>query len=372
MKNILILNYEFPPIWWWWGVSSYDLAQCYNKNWYNVDVITMWFKNVPKYEEYWVNIYRVNCIRKNKTVCYPFEQLTYLISWFFKARKLIKQKHYDLCHCHFLLPTWILSLLLKKLYWLKYIISAHWSDVPWHNPDRFTFIHKFTPRIIRKIINNSDWVYAPSLYLANLIKEKIKWINKDITVIPNWVHINEFVPLKKEKIILWVWRLQPLKWLHLLAKAFFQIKDTKWYELHICWDWPLMFELQNIQQNTNNKIILHWWMNYNLQEYKDLFWKAKIFCLPSVAESWSISLLEWMSAWCIPVWINRTVISEMIEWIWFFIEPTVESIQEQLEYLINNEIDNNIWNKARERVIQKYDKQKHSNLYLQEIKWKLS
>ena len=92
-------------------------------------------KNVPKYEEYWVNIYRVNCIRKNKTVCYPFEQLTYLISWFFKARKLIKQKHYDLCHCHFLLPTWILSLLLKKLYWLKYIISAHWSDVPWHNPD---------------------------------------------------------------------------------------------------------------------------------------------------------------------------------------------------------------------------------------------
>ena len=357
-KNILILNYEFPPIGGWASPVSYDISQWYIDAWYNVDVITMWFKGLPKYENKdWINIYRVKCIRIKKEVCHPREQLTYLISWYFKAKKLLKQKKYGICHCHFLIPTGILAYILKKQFWLKYFVTSHWSDVPWYNPNRFKFAHKFTPKLLKKIINNAETVISPSKYLSDLIKKNIKWINKDINIIPNWIDTDKFVPLKKEKIIIWTWRLWPLKWLHLLAEAFSEIKNPNWFELHICGDWPLMNKLKEIQKESKNKIILHWWINNKSKEYSDLLWKSMIYCLPSVSENWPISILEWMSSWCTILTTATTWCLEMSEWIWFYAQPEIESIKLQLEYLINTpQICKESWKKARIKAINNYDK----------------
>lgn len=357
-KNILILNYEFPPIWWGGWKSSFILSKWYVDAWYNVDVITMWFKDLPRYEnKKWINIYRVKCIRTKKEVCHPREQLTYLISWYFKAKKLLKEKKYNICHCQFLIPTGILALVIKRRYWINYIITARWSDVPWYNPDRFKLLHKFTPRLLKKIINNSEYVISPSKYLADLIQKNIKWINKNVEIIPNWIDTNEFIPLKKEKIILWAWRLWPLKWLHLLAKAFSEIEDTKWFKLHICGDWPLMNKLKEIQNTSKNKIILHWWIDNKSKEYKNLFWKAMIFCLPSASENGPVSILEWMSSWCCVLTTDSTGCIEMTEWIWQYVKHNVENIKTQLGYLINNQyICEELWKKARIKAINNYDK----------------
>ena len=357
-NNILILNYEFPPLGGWAAPVSHDIAKWYVDAWYNVDVITMWYKDLPKYEnKEWINIYRVKCIRREKEVCHPYEQLTYLISWYFKAKKLLKQKKYNICHCHFLIPTGILAYILKKQFWLKYFVTSHWSDVPGYNPNRFKFAHKFTPKLLKKIINNAEEIIAPSKYLADLIKQNIKWINKDINVIPNWIDINTFIPLKKEKIILWTWRLWPLKWLHLVAETFSEIKDTKWFELHICGDWPLMNKLKEIQRKSKNKIILHWWMDNKSKEYTTILGKSMIYCLPSVSESGSLSILEWMSCWSVIVTTNMWVCSEMAKDIWFYVKPTLESIKKELEYLIkNNNVCVELWKNAREKTIKHYDK----------------
>lgn len=359
-QDILVLNYEFPPLGWWAGPVSYDISKWYVDAGYNVDVVTMWFKDLPEYEvKDWIHIYRVKCWRLKKEVCHPWEQLTYLVSWYFKLKELLKEKKYGLCHCHFLVPTGILALILKKEFWLKYIITSHWSDVPWHNPDRFKFLHKFTPGIIKSIINNSEMVFAPSQYLSDLIKERIKWLSKEIVIIPNWVDIEKYYPIKKERIILWVWRLHPLKGLHLLAEAFSEIENVNWYELHICWDWPLMNKLKKIQEKSKNKIVLHWWIDSEKLGYKSLFWKARIFCLPSVAESWSLSLLEWMASWCAVMWVNKSATASILRDAWIYIEPTLLSIWEELELLVHNDnFVENMWKRAREKVEKSYDKKK--------------
>ena len=358
LKNILVLNYEFPPLGGWAAPVSYDICKWYVDAWYNVDVITMWYKNLPKYEnKEWINIYRVKCIRSKKELCHPREQLTYLISWYFKSKELLRQKKYSICHCHFLVPTGILSLILKNQFWLKYFTTSHWSDIPWYNPDRFTFLHKFTPELLKKIINNSEAVITPSQYLADLIKKNIKWINKDIKIIPNWVDTNKLIPLKKEKIILWTWRLWPLKWLHLLAEAFSEIDNTNWFELHICWDWPLMNRLKEIQRESKNKIIIHWRMDNESKEYIDILWKSMIFCLPSISESGSLSLLEWMSCESTILTTNMWVCSEMAKDIWMYVEPNVENIKLQLKYLMGNRhICEELWKKSRIKAINNYDK----------------
>jgi hypothetical protein len=46
-------------------------------------------------------------------------------------------------------------------------------------------MHRFTPWILKRIINNSEAVIANSEYLKSLIKKNIKGINKDINVIHN-------------------------------------------------------------------------------------------------------------------------------------------------------------------------------------------
>ena len=356
-QNILVLNYEFPPLGWWGWVVSYDICRWYIDAWYSVDVVTMWFKNLPQYEnKEWVNIYRVKCIRTSKEVCHPWEQLTYLFSAFFRVRGLLKNRKYDLCHCHFLIPTGILALVLKKFFWLKYIVTSHWSDVPWYNPNRFKYLHKFTPWLLKRIINNAEEVISPSMYLANLIKKNIKWINKDIKLVPNWIDTKKFIPLEKEKIVLWIWRLWPLKWLHLLAEAFSEIENVKWYELHICWDGPLMNKLKEIQKKSKNKIVLHWWMDNTSNEYIKLLWRAKIFCLPSVSENSPISILEWMSSWCSVVTTNTTWCFEMAKDIWVFIEPNVNCIKKTLCKLISDDACWEYWEKARKKAIVIYDK----------------
>jgi glycosyltransferase involved in cell wall biosynthesis len=358
-KNILVLNYEFPPIGGGAAPISYDICKWYVDKWFNVDVITMGFKNLPVYENKdWINIHRVKCVRLKKEICYPFEQLTYLISWYFKAKQLLKQTKYDICHCHFLVPTGILALILKKRFWIKYFVTAHGSDVPWYNPNRFKILHKFTPRLLKQIINNSEIVISPSKYLAELIRKNIKWFKKDIEVIPNWIDSNTYIPQKKEKIIVWTWRLWPVKWLHLLANAFSQIEDTQWFELHILGDWPLMAQLKEIQNKSKNEIILHWWVDNKSKEYLDTLWKSMIFCLPSISENSPISILEWMSSWCSILTTASTWCLEMSKWVWIYISPTVESIKKQLEYLIkNNNICKEYWEKARQKILTTYKKE---------------
>jgi len=372
-KNILVLNYEFPPLGGWAAPVSYDICKWYVDNWYNVDVITMWFKDLPQYEKKeWINIYRVKCLRSKTEVCHPYEQLTYLISWYFKAKHLLKKKKYDVCHCHFLIPTWILALILRNKFWLKYFVTSHWSDVPGYNPNRFKIAHKFTPKLLKKIINNSETVITPSNYLADLIKKNVKWINKNMEIIPNWIDTNWFTPQKKEKIILWTWRLWPLKWLHLLAEAFSQIKDTKWFELHICGDWPLMNKLQEIKKKSKNKIILHWWINNKSNQYKDLLWRSMIYCLPSLSESGSLAILEWMSSGAAILTTDMWVCSEMAKNIWFYIKPNVENIKKQLENLTKNgSLCEKLWKKARIKAINNYNKEIVIEKYIETCKFNI-
>ena len=98
-------------------------------------------------------------------------------------------------------------------------------------------------------------------------------------------------------------------------------------------------------------------MNNNSEEYVQLLWKAMIYCLPSVSESWSLSILEGMSSECAIITTNMWVCSEMAKDVWYYVEPNIESIKSKLEYLIWDEkicLKGGI--EARKKSIKFYDK----------------
>lgn len=354
VHNILMLNYEFPPLGGGASPVAYEIAKRYVKLGHNVDVVTMRYKGLPAFEQKdGIDIYRVPCLRSKKEICYPWEQLTYILSAKKFLRKHLKTHTYDINHTHFIIPTGIISLWLKKKYGLPYIISVHGSDVPGYNTDRFVFLHKFTGTILRKVCDNADKVVASSDYLEGLIRKNIKDYKEDKLVkIPNGIDPNKFVPLKKEKIILSTGRLLPRKGFQHLIKAV--SSKNIGYDVHICGDGPMMPELERLASRSKTKIVFHGWVENESKRYKDLLGKAAIYCLISLKENSSISLLEAMSAGCAVITSNVSGCPETVGDSGIMVEP---GNPDQAEKAIKEAIKkaNEYGQKAKQRIAYYYD-----------------
>lgn len=349
-----MLNYEFPPLGGGASPVSYEIAKGYVKLGHSVDVVTIGFKDLPSFETVdGINVYRVKCLRSKKEMCNPLEMLTYIIS----AKKFLlnhlKTHTYDINHTHFIIPTGIISLWLKKKYNIPYIITSHGSDVPGYNPDRFKLLHKLTGPKLREICKNAKGIISPSNYLKNLILKNIGDYN--IKVIPNGIYPNKFVPKVKNKIILSTGRLLPRKGFQYLIKA---VSDKNYgYEVHIAGDGLIMQELKDLALKSKTKIIFHGWMNNNSKEYKQLLESASTYVLASEKENASISLLEAMSAGCAIITTNVSGCPETIGDTGLIVEPkNSEQIKEKIEYLINNPKNmEELGKKARTRLLRYYD-----------------
>ena len=115
--NILMLNYEFPPIGGGASPVSYDIARRLADAGHQITVVTMAYKGLPKEEEVGkMKVYRIPCLRTKKMVCHPWEQATYILSAIHFIRKQRKIQEYDICYTHFIIPTGVVAWWLKKKY----------------------------------------------------------------------------------------------------------------------------------------------------------------------------------------------------------------------------------------------------------------
>ena len=191
MEKILVLNYEFPPLGGGAGHVSYEIASWYVRKGYQVDVVTMGYPDLPGREERnGVNIIRVKSIRKRMETCSTFEMLSYVISAISFLRKQKDITEYDIAHCHFLIPTGLVALYLKRRFSLDYIVTIHGSDVPGYNPDRFKLEHLFTKGLLSRVCKKAKAICSPSIYLKNLLISKVDC--QDLVHIPNGIDLDNF------------------------------------------------------------------------------------------------------------------------------------------------------------------------------------
>jgi glycosyltransferase involved in cell wall biosynthesis len=333
--RILMLNYEFPPLGGGASPVSYELAKGYAKLGHKVDVVTMGYKDIPTFEvKEKINIYRVKCIRSKKEICHPWEQLSYLISAKKFLRKHMKSNKYDICHCHFIIPTGVLALWLKKKFGLEYIVTSHGSDVPNYNPDRFKLLHKFTGPKLKEICKESRLITTPSNYLKHLIKKEIG--NYDILTIPNGSSDFRDKSVKKENIIMSSGRLLERKGFQYLIKAFNDLNSKDW-KLYIVGDGPYKKELLKLA-NKNKNIIFTGWLDNTQEKYKRILNKSKIFSLLSSRETQGIVFIEGMSTGCAVISSDITACKETVSKdVGFLVaRENVEEIKDKLKTLTGN------------------------------------
>lgn len=358
--KILMLNYEYPPLGGGGAPVTRDLAIRLAKNGHLVDVVTMSFKRLKRYEnDEGVNVYRVPSMRYSQAVCRVHEMLSYVIPAFFFSFWLTRKNSYNLIHAHFIFPTGFAAYLLKKITNLPLIITAHGSDVPGYNPDRFKIIHRFLKPIWKKIVREADAVTCPSEFLKKLIRDNCE---VNIEVIPNGFEAEPFKEKQKEKKILILTRIFRRKGIQYFLEAIKDM-DIDW-EINIAGDGPYLNVLKEQAKSIKHPINFLGFVKGKTLE--NLYETSSIYVFPSESEDFPIVLLEAMNAGNAIITTNVTGIPEVVGDAALLVNPRdPDGIKRSLEVFMSNDILRKDYaEKAKERakkfnwqnILMKYDK----------------
>ncbi|MGB9521172.1 MAG: glycosyltransferase, partial [Anaerolineales bacterium] len=310
--KILTLCYEYPPIGGGGGKVVAGLTQELARQGEQVDVLTMHYDHLP-YRRIiqGVQVFSAPCIRLHKEICTPFEMLTYLITAFPIALKLIQQNKYELIHAHFIFPDGVLANFLKKITGIPYILTAHGSDVPGYNPHRFQLEHRLLLPLWKRIVQESAFTVTASDRLADLIHQYLP--HQPIQRI-----YNAFSPPllsnkpKNPLHILTVTRLFERKGIQYLIQALDGV--TTPYQVDIIGAGPYQSALESLARSihTNAKITFHGWIDHQDPRFWELMETAAIFVFPSEEENFPMVLLEAMAAQMAIITTNNSGCAEVV------------------------------------------------------------
>ena len=290
--KILMLCYEYPPIGGGGAKVVHGLSSELVKQGHHVDLVTMGYKNLPRHEELNnLNIYRIKCLRLKANICTPLEMVTYMILALPKILKLCRKNKYDINHTHFIYPDGFLAYLVNKLTNLPYVITAHGSDVPGYNPDRFKVLHKMLTPIWRIITSKSERLIMPSKTLDNLVKRIMPDVRT--TIIPNGINVDKFSAAeKRENKILVVTRMFERKGVQYFIKAVSSLNHG--FTSNIVGEGPYLEMLKRLTAETKAKVNFVGFLDNESKELRKLYESSKIFVFTSEAENFPVVLLEAM------------------------------------------------------------------------------
>jgi glycosyltransferase involved in cell wall biosynthesis len=298
--KILLLNYEFPPLGGGASPVSFEIARGLATLGHEIDVVTMGYKGLPALEEKdGMRIHRIPCIRSKVEICHPWELLSYIISGWFFLRRHLKKNRYDVCHCHFIIPTGPLAWWVKRRFGLEYIITSHGSDVLGHN-NRFRLLYPLLKWPWGLIVRGASLVVSPSSYLSDRIGELEPSSRRQ--VIPNGIEAGKFPPMKKQNYILCVTRLFYNKGVQDLLEAV-KGRDLGGWHVKIVGDGPHRDALHELHRELRlgKNVEFSGWVDNTSDRMKELYGHARIFVSTSYFESFGLTVLEALSAGCYPI-----------------------------------------------------------------------
>ncbi len=290
--RILCINYEYPPVGGGGATVCRQLAEALSAAGHHIDVVTSAMRGLRRFEiQNGVRIHRVPCIRLSRYHTTSPELATQILPTITRARALCKQGDYDLIHCHFILPSGFAAQRVSRATGIPYVLTAHGSDVPGYNPERFSLLHRLLAPVWRGIVREAAAVTAPTAFLAGLIKAEVE---RPVEVIPNGFHYQGPGAGERRRRILMVARLVPRKGAEILIQAMAGLDLP--HEVIIAGDGPYLNELKALAERKGVAVSFPGMVARDT--LADLYRSAEIFVLPSLRENFPMVLLEAMAAGC--------------------------------------------------------------------------
>lgn len=340
--NLLMLNYEFPPIGGGAGNAHLCLLRQYADN---SDLIIDVLTSAPKpgfFTENFsknITIYKVGLHKKNL----HFWRRAEIIEWLLKARpcyrKLLRENDYDLAHAFFGFPTgWLCYRTADKL---PYIISLRGSDVPGGHA-RLKLDYKiFGSLVFKPIWEKASAIVACSQGLKNRAQKFLPSIAID--VIPNGVDLDRFYPEKSQRMpdmarLLTVGRLSATKRVEILVDVV-EILHKNGCKIHftIVGGGALEQQLRQILMERKVAEIIEVTGRVEQETMPQVYRRHDIFVSASMQEGMSNAMLEAMASG-LPIITTRCEgVEELIAGNGIIIEkPNAEGIAAAIMQLIQD------------------------------------
>lgn len=279
----------------------------------------------------------------------------------FWIRKKIKQLKPDVINVHYASGYGTMARLCGEHPALLSVWGSDIFDFPKKN-----FVNK---RILQKNLKFFDHVVSTSNIMA-LETKKYLDKNSKVTVIPFGVDLNKFKPIEKNKNntniikILCIKNLEPVYGIEFLIEAIrilpvYLQDDNLHVYLDIYGSGSQQESLQGFIERSNLSACVKLKGYVENKKVPRLLSEADICCIPSLRESFGVSVIEAM-AMNIPVVATKTdgfneIIDNNIDG--FLVEiANSESLAEKIAFLIKNiKLRNNFASNAREKVEKLYD-----------------
>ncbi|HJU64877.1 MAG TPA: glycosyltransferase family 4 protein [Gemmatimonadaceae bacterium] len=305
-----MLSYEYPPLGGGGAKVVDGLSAELVALGHRVDLVTMAYEDLPRREDVrGVQVHRVPCLRRRRDMSHPSELLSYVASALPRALRLTRQTRYDVLHAHFIFPDGIIAYALRKTTGMPYLITAHGSDVPGYNPDRFTLHHKLLAPLWHVVTANAAELVSPSEALQGLIRRANG--HCPVTLIPNGVSLGRFQAGEpKQDRILMVTRMFERKGVQYALDALAGMDHG--YRVSIVGDGPFLGELQQRAARLRLAVDFHGWLENDSRQLRDLFETSRIFLFPSEAENFPVVLLEAMAAGMAIITTRETGCAEVV------------------------------------------------------------
>jgi len=305
--KILSLTYEYLPI----GGGGSRVAAAVNEEFARrgdeVTVLTSGMKGLPSHETVnGVDVFRAPCWRRNVHYTTTPELLTTLLPTYRLGARLIREKRPDVIHTHFILPSGAVAWALSRSFRIPYVLTAHGSDVPGYNPDRFRLMHKLLWPAWRRILDGAAAITSPSRFLARLMYHD--GCHKPVSIVPNghWP-LRSFGEPRRHRILV-VARMFPRKGIQHFIDAVAGM-DNGW-EMIIAGDGPYRAELEAKARRVAPKVRFVGFVGP--ETLRMLYESSRILVFPSIQENFPMVLLEAMDAGCAVVTANAEGCAEVV------------------------------------------------------------
>ncbi len=322
--NLLLLNYEFPPLGGGAGNATKHIARELVLLGHEVTVVTAWFPGVSKEEhDEGYTLIRVPSLRKRKDASNIVEMLHYVFCAIRTCKRLTKRTVFDCSISFFALPTGLVSYWLYRRNGIPYILSLRGGDVPGFLAMSLRWHHRFSAPLTGIVWRHAKQIIANSRDLQSLANRTARLYNTEVGYIPNGVdtdcyHPPEGVRMDSGIHFLFVGRLVEQKGVSRLLHALGVMQQTEAVLLTgvtvtIAGDGPLRTSLESQATLLGIEHFVRFIGWVSREDLPKLYQEHEVLVLPSYEEGMPNVVLEAMASGLAVIAARIGGVDELVE-----------------------------------------------------------
>ena len=297
--NLLLINYEFPPVGGGAANATWELARSLVSLGHRPTILTArWSARRTEDLPAGVTLIEVAARRKRAEACTPFEMATFMANAAWRVRALVRREKIDGVIAFFSIPCGPVAWWAGCGTGVPFVVSLRGGDVPGTEPG-LNRIHRLLAPLRRRVLRSARAVVAnsPALQQRAIVADAMP-----VEVIPNGVDTEFFSPPHSRPAgspfrWLFVGRLQAQKNLGWLLERLATLRepgDPAW-ELHVVGDGPLRAEWQSLGDSLGISPRVRWHGWQSREKLRESYRCSHALVQPSLYEGMANTVLEAMA-----------------------------------------------------------------------------